>query len=208
MAAIMTAWSLFILLFGYRYYRLVAMLQGITIGAVAGAAAGTMFLPQHPMLIYAAALAAVAITAPIFYYISVFIIGFSTSGLIIAGLSGLVLLVPRIEVSLQIIWTVGIIAGLAGLAGGVLAIRYHRGVIILVTSIAGAVLGVAAAMSVAVGAAVPTEKIPQPNWWQLSMALAVAVALAVVGIIIQNKTTRQDIAKPAARRRSAAVAEV
>lgn len=198
MAAFVTAWGLFMLLFGYRYYRLVAMLEGIGVGAAAGALAALFIVPQHPMLMYTIALAGIAVFVPCAYYISVFIIGLGTVGATVAGLSFMLINAAGIEMSSTTLWTFGIICAVAGLAGGILAVYYNRQVIIIVTSLGGALMGVAAAISAAMTAQ-SADQLPDPTWWQIAMALAAAVALAVIGIIIQIKTTAPAAATPAAR---------
>ncbi len=198
-AAAFTAIGLFALVFGYRYYRTIAALQGMFIGAVLGAAGGMWLFPEQPMLIYLTALLAIGVLTPIFYYLSIFLIGFGTTATLVAGLIVLGMFLADVDMTTAAGWTVGIIGGICGLAGGILALNYHRMVVIVMTSLWGASMGVNAAL---IASQVQPEQLAASPW-KLAMMILVTVALAIVGIVVQRKATSPAASSQNARPRPA-----
>jgi hypothetical protein len=206
-AAAITALGLLQLFWGYRYYRLLIVFYAFPLGAMIGALLGGWLFPGQPMLVYLLALAGVGILVPFMYFISLFCVGLVTSGGIVLALSLLVLMLAGGNpLSPTALWTLGILTALGGLAGGILAVIYHRGVIIVLTSLFGAIMGVAAAAMVGGTSYLTTTQPHMPAAWHIAAAVAVVLALTIVGIIVQRKTNPAEAARSSAKRRSPATA--
>lgn len=167
---LLAVWGLANCFLGYYLFRLVLVVNGLLLGAAAGAAMVTWLRPMPMAMDYLIACGGLAVLLALMAWLmwrvalALFVFGGSAAALGTVGGPGGA--------------AVGVLIGLA-LAIGVFVAA--RGIIIVITAIIGASTAAACVGSLAVG---PHH--PFPAW-----AMLLVLPLAAVGIVFQRKVSRK-----------------
>ncbi len=172
--------------FGYRVFRACLAAAGLGVGLFAGLVLAEELVLEgiaRWLIVIGIGLLGAVLAAAI-YFVGIFVVG----GLALAGTAAVV--AARLGAPLS----VAVLAGI-GAAGGVLAIVWHRKLVVLATAAVGALI-VVAGLAPLVNRAAPPEALTPgwlgqqvdvlPSWW-----LLVGLGLAVTGGLAQRQVHRR-----------------
>ena len=182
-----TFWGFLLLLFGYRYYRLMAIISGGALGALLGTLGCQAYITEQPMIMYLFGLIGSGLGAMLFFYIYTFLFGFLLGGLV-TGIVGVGILYG-FGVEAKEAWF-GLLASvlLVGIAGGALSLVFRRFFWIIITSLGGAAVALASA-GAAAGGHTFLLNMKTLDWF---LAGAGFVVLLATGMVVQIRTTAAE----------------
>jgi len=182
-----TFWGFLLLLFGYRYYRLMAIIAGGALGALLGTLGCQAYITEQPMVMYLFGLIGSGLGALLFFYIYTFLFGFLLGGLV-TGIVGVGILYG-FGVEAKESWF-GLLASiiLVGVAGGALSLVFQRFFWIIITSLGGAAVTLASA-GIAAGGHTFLLNMKMLDWVLAGVGF---VVLFTVGMVVQIRTTAAE----------------
>jgi len=182
-----TFWGFLLLLFGYRYYRLMAIISGGALGALLGTLGCQACITEQPMIMYLFGLIGAGLGAMLFFYIYTFLFGFLLGGLV-TGIVGVGILYG-FGVEAREAWF-GLLASilLVGIAGAALSLVFRRFFWIIITSLGGAAVALASA-GAAAGGHTFLLNMKTLDWF---LAGAGFVVLFATGMAVQIRTTSRE----------------
>jgi hypothetical protein len=190
-AFVSIAFGLLNCLFGYRIFRIMLAVYGFVLGAVVGFAfVATVAAGQTLWLLVGAVAGGLlgAVLMVVFYFVGVFFVGALAGAL----LTDIVTLSLGVDPPLLVLLVVALVAGVA-------ALFFQRIGVILSTALGGAWIAVGGAFSLASGQGLNLRPVfAQTSDYRAGLALwlvlALWLALAIVGTIVQFRTTAEKTA--------------